>query len=381
MAAQSDFERDECGATGGGNGIKGEEARESTISDLATIIQAHIGQQKTREAQWDREVARQDQRFRALQHQFSLLQLQVQSRTDSRLEPALSQSLQVTNSPADASAQTALPSTPLPAENSQGVLRFTREPKFQKSLELQVWIKEHDPKMAAKAASLADMFVAARSKNQRPSLVHQDTKSSLSVGKLPVKENQTKTFKLPVCYLCGQEGHTKPRCPQNTVKLTHMCCVPRQKVKQQSKPQYPLKMTTVEINGQDLKALIDTGSTQTLVHKQYVPPYAIRPTDTVPICCVHGDERTYPTADVYIKVEGQMYLLNVGVTDNLQFPVVLGHDLPVLLDLIKPVQTCNAALTRAQVKQMEDPVKTLSALPFYNAEIETESSKPHKSRR
>lgn len=34
------------------------------------------------------------------------------------------------------------------------------------SPELQVWIKEHDPKMAAEAATLAEVFVAARKKNQ-----------------------------------------------------------------------------------------------------------------------------------------------------------------------------------------------------------------------
>lgn len=49
-----------------------------------------------------------------------------------------------------------------------------------------------------------------------------------------------------------------------------------------------------------------------------------------------------------------MYLLYVGVIDNLPYPVVLGHDLPVLFNLIHSAQPCNAALTRAQVKQAED---------------------------
>lgn len=70
-------------------------------------------------------------------------------------------------------------------------------------------------------------------------------------------------------------------------------------------------------------------------------------------------------------------MLNVGVTDNLRFPVVLGNDLSDLLDLINPVQLCNAALTWTQVKQVEDPVKTPSLLRFY-AKIETGSSKPHQ---
>ncbi|KAJ8377032.1 hypothetical protein SKAU_G00076120 [Synaphobranchus kaupii] len=57
-----------------------------------------------------------------------------------------------------------------------------------------------------------------------------------------------------------------------------------------------------------------------------------------------------------------------------------GHDLPVLLDLIHPRETCNVALTRAQVKQSGETVHTWSAPPFYEAEVEAEPGKPHKSR-
>lgn len=141
--------------------------------------------------------------------------------------------------------------------------------------------------------------------------MHNEARPILTVGKAPEKENQTisklssKISKVPVCYLCGQEGHIKSRCPQYTVKLIQMCCVPRLKMERELKPQHSLKTTTVRINGQDLKALIETGSTQTLVHQQYVPRQPIRTTDIVPICCVHGNERPYPTTDVYIKVEGQ----------------------------------------------------------------------------
>lgn len=40
----------------------------------ANNLQAHMRQQKAHEAHWDKEVARQDQWFKALQHKFSLLQ-------------------------------------------------------------------------------------------------------------------------------------------------------------------------------------------------------------------------------------------------------------------------------------------------------------------
>lgn len=69
---------------------------------------------------------------------------------------------------------------------------------------------------------------------------------------------------------------------------------------------------------------------------------------------------------MYTKVQGQIYLLNIGVADNLPFPAVLGWDLPVLFDLLDSSQRCNVAVTYL-AKKLEEPSQTLSALPFYDA--------------
>lgn len=69
---------------------------------------------------------------------------------------------------------------------------------------------------------------------------------------------------------------------------------------------------------------------------------------------MHGDEKHYPTADISMEVQGQPYLLNIGVADKLPFPVVLGSDLPVLFDLLYHPQSCNAAVTRAQAKLVDE---------------------------
>lgn len=265
------------------------------------------------------------------------------------------------------------------------------------SPELQVWVKEHGPKSAAEAATLADVFVAARKKGQpwssmggkagkdghRPIPPQYQQRPAPGVGKPPMRENQytppRAPNRTPICYLCGQEGHVKPMCPKNPAKLTQMCFIPRQSANPEPKGNHTMRMTWVKINGENLRALIDTGSTQTLVQRKYVPANAICTLETVPICCVHGDEKHYPTADIYLEIEGQMYLLNVGVADHLPFPVVLGEDLPVLYDLIKPVQSCNV-VTRAQAKQVDADSITLSALPFYNEVFETCPWKAHKTR-
>uniref|UniRef100_A0A8C5GD01 Gypsy retrotransposon integrase-like protein 1 n=1 Tax=Gouania willdenowi TaxID=441366 RepID=A0A8C5GD01_GOUWI len=266
------------------------------------------------------------------------------------------------------------------------------------SPELQVWIKERNPGSAAEAAKMADVFVAARRKGQPWSYTAWERNDSrklfpqfhqaptTDVGRTPMRDSQSANAsqKYPakklICYRCGMEGHTKPMCPKESPKITQVCFVPRA-----DEPEIKLnseaKMSLIEINGQTLQALIDSGSDQTLVHRHFLPPNVISIKDTVPVFCVHGDKKPYPTADVYIKVQGQTYLVNVGVADNLPFPAVLGRDLPVLFDLLDSSRGCNAAVTRAQSQRLEETSPTLSALPFYDADLETAPGKSRKSRR
>ena len=41
-----------------------------------------------------------------------------------------------------------------------------------------------------------------------------------------VKPNSFNLLIKLICYLCGQEGHIKPMCPNNSRKLCHLCSVP-----------------------------------------------------------------------------------------------------------------------------------------------------------
>lgn len=190
------------------------------------------------------------------------------------------------------------------------------------SPELQVWIREHDAKTAAQAATLADVFVAARKRSQwawkasrddrRLNLPQQSPRNFSSAGQsfggpafaTPLKNPK----KVPICYLCGQEGHTKPMCPKNTAKTSRLCYVPRDHPSSRVKSEWAPQMVTVEVNGRELQALVDTGSDQTLVHHKYVPPALLNFSEKKAIRCVHGDEKLLPTSNVYIKVRGQTYL-------------------------------------------------------------------------
>ena len=70
----------------------GDEGREPTLSDMMGILRAHMHQQEAREVKQTEVTARQEQRFKALHHQFQLLQLEVQARTSPVLDPQLADS-------------------------------------------------------------------------------------------------------------------------------------------------------------------------------------------------------------------------------------------------------------------------------------------------
>ncbi|XP_055020344.1 uncharacterized protein LOC129411972 [Boleophthalmus pectinirostris] len=201
------------------------------------------------------------------------------------------------------------------------------------SPELEVWIRERDPASAEEAARLAESFLSAR-KGPRASYFGREprfTQPSKSYGgdqgcgpvsggvksrpsppyqsraaKKPPNRSQTQEVR---CYNCNNLGHTQHFCPAQRSKPSLLCSVPR--------PATVLAMesrgctTPVLVNGQKVKALLDSGCFQSVVLSSLVPEER-HSRETIPLTCIHGDEHTYPTAEVYITVGGQTYLLNVA---------------------------------------------------------------------
>ncbi|MEQ2297318.1 hypothetical protein AMECASPLE_033581 [Ameca splendens] len=64
-----------------------EKGSEPTLSDLASLLRAHLGQQKAKEDYWTREAAKQEQKFEELEKQFSLFRSEIQSQTTSPVRP------------------------------------------------------------------------------------------------------------------------------------------------------------------------------------------------------------------------------------------------------------------------------------------------------
>ncbi len=283
------------------------------------------------------------------------------------------------------------------------------------SPEVRVWVKEHNPKTGQRAAELVEAFIAARRgpKVFRYDKSHrQPTTKGKSVGfggSGPVGREggrgvEERTFTArsterpvgrrdrdpPVCHFCGKEGHIRPHCPAIKVKGANtMCCVPRPKTyKCNQEIQGKMQTATVSVNGIPATALLDSASTQTLVM-----PYLVQSQQlgggVVDVWCVHGDKQPYPTAQIYLEVEGQTYFLEVGVVPDLSHPVLLGQDVPMLSKLLRDNKPVNMVVTRSRAEQGRDQPPTdsshshfLEQLPFSYSEFPIEDNgKVRKSRR
>lgn len=74
-------------------------------------------------------------------------------------------------------------------------------------------------------------------------------------------------------------------------------------------------------------------------------------------------------------MNGQPYLMKVGVAATLPYPVILGTDMPILADLVQETVWAGV-VTRAQASSMADlsqsqnfAQQTLHEMPFFNEEI------------
>ncbi|CAI5648105.1 unnamed protein product [Oreochromis niloticus] len=235
--------------------------------------------------------------------------------------------------------------------------------------DVRTWVKEHNPKTGGEAADLAERYLAAH---------REPSKSKMTVGRprfgevkppgvASVESLDTRGGKKPIhcsqrynliCYYCQQPGHKASLCPLRKPKSVELCVVPSTGLEGELTGDglVPHKhVVDVSINGQTVKALADTGSSQTLVKSSMLSNVLPDFNKPVNITCVHGCQKDYPTADVTIEVEGQAFMLTVGVLDQLAYDVILGEDLPILDSLVRnnsEAYSC-AVVTRSMKRGLE----------------------------
>ncbi|XP_027865809.1 uncharacterized protein LOC114140258 [Xiphophorus couchianus] len=181
-----------------------------------------------------------------------------------------------------------------------------------------------------------------------------------------------------ICYYCQQPGHKASLCPLRKSKSVELCVVPSKEHNYElSDDMIPHKyVVDVVINGKAVKALADTGSSQTLVKSSLLSNVLPNFNKPVNITCVHGCQKEYPTADVTINVEGQAFMLTVGVLNQLAYDVILGEDLPILDSLVQEnsVASSCAVTTRSMKKGLEP-------LPDVDDDLYEVGNKIRKSKR
>ncbi len=268
--------------------------------------------------------------------------------------------------------------------------------------EVRTWVKERNPVTAEEAASLVEAYSTARKGSSGTfryagSLQSNSGKSVGSGGSSysqlqtqilkpthpkpipPVVARQSSAKNDVVCYNCAESGHTSPHCPLRKPKSARLCYIPTPTIA----PKVNKEPTvSVLLNGRPVTALVSTGCARTLVQAEYVPRDSWTE-GTVTVCCVHGDKSELPTAEVYIEINGQPYLMKVGIATTLPYPVLLGTDMPILADLVQETAWCGM-VTRTQAQkltQLSEPQdlaqNTLQEMPFFTDEMigETKPSK------
>ncbi|XP_038159198.1 uncharacterized protein LOC119795330 [Cyprinodon tularosa] len=234
--------------------------------------------------------------------------------------------------------------------------------------DVRTWVKENNPKTGEEAADLAERYLAAHrepSKSRvtvgRPRFVEVKPPDAIKTDNLDMrggkKSEQSRLKYNLTCYYCQQPGHKASLCPLRKPKSVELCVVPSKEHNYElSDGLIPHKhVVDVMINGKAVKALADTGSSQTLVKSSFLNNVMPNFNKLVNITCVHGCQKEYPTADVTIEVESQAFMLTVGVVNQLAYDVILGEDLPILDSLVQEnsVAYSCAVMTRSMKKGLE----------------------------
>ena len=132
------------------------------------------------------------------------------------------------------------------------------------------------------------------------------------------------------CYRCNGKGHLAYQCPQRS---SLYCDKGRERTESKT-----AAIQAGNINGLPCKILLDTGTTQSLVHADFVTKDDILD-GAVPIRCIHGDAHEYPVAPIEVEIEGQKAIVHAAVSRTLSQPAVLGWDAPTFLQkLPRPQQ-------------------------------------------
>ena len=195
-------------------------------------------------------------------------------------------------------------------------------------------------------------------------------------GKGPRESRPLNTDMLRVkCYNCNERGHYASSCPRRA-----LYCEPQNVTAQDSNTGNNRARRGEIVNGvycPDI--LVDTGATQTMVHKGLVTGDDILDGE-VNIKCAHGDTVSYPLAVIKITMEGRDIITTAAVSETQPVSILLGWNVPELMSYFTGVEqqqdssSAEAfATTRHQARQQQ------THQPAEASDIEPHSTEPMDS--
>eukprot|EP00731_Ephydatia_muelleri_P007395 Em0003g1643a len=265
---------------------------------------------------------------------------------------------------------------------------------------VRVWVRERKPTTCLEAGQLADDYAQARRQAGLESK-REDVKNGEggkqsgtggqgkgrvgeeSAGTRDVDGKGQPSRKGPRCYSCHKFGHIASKCPSSAVMYGGVKYAHKRPAKSSS--------TTVIrsgwVNDRWVKDIVlDTGAAKTMIRGDLVTEEDMVGSSII-VKCAHGDEVAYPVARVKIVVEGVTYTLDVAVSDSLPVSVLLGRDVPDLVNIGKTkrkfscvgVRDVMAVTTRAQARAKRAEESQLAEREQREAAVTTEvdSSQNH----
>ena len=94
--------------------------------------------------------------------------------------------------------------------------------------------------------------------------------------------------------------------------------------------------------------LLDTGCSKTIVRRDLVGEEQWLGGESTIIQCAHGDAIAYPLAAIELEIQGKSVLVNAAVSDTLPQSVLVGTDVPGLLEMLQ---------TRSSTEEKEEPLE------------------------
>ena len=270
---------------------------------------------------------------------------------------------------------------------------------------IKIHVASKHPVTVMDAARLADDYEMLKESNSKPIAVskqtfnnppkHFQSKFSNNTGRVQQyqqgkpkggytynnQSNQVSLGQVPpgACYICHGHGHIAKNCHKRTQGNTNHVGIHDQVGNRIDEA--PSDTFTGKLGGKPVNCLIDSGSSITVVRKEFVDEEQLIENSTVEVCLADKKRAVWPLARVNIWSPWGEAEIVAAVSDDLQFDVIFGKNLINRFDVyskrtIEAEQQVNvhdvSVVTRSQAKWEREQVQEQTQQKVIEGNMEIE---------